>query len=54
MSDELIGYQEALDLTLAHISPLNSIEIPLNDSTNHRSASDVHAAVDSPSVNTSL
>ena len=54
MSDELIGYQEAIDLTLAHISPLNSIEIPLNDSTNHRSASDVHALVDSPSVNTSL
>jgi len=54
MSDELIGYQEAIDLTLAHISPLNSIEISLNDSTNHRSASDVHALVDSPSVDTSL
>ena len=54
MSDELIGYQEAIDLTLAHISPLNSIEILLNDSSNHRSASDVHAVVDSPSVNTSL
>ena len=54
MNDELIGYQEAIDLTLAHISPLNSIKLPLNDSTNHRSASDVHAVVDSPSVNTSL
>ncbi len=54
MSDELIGYQEAIDLTLAHISPLNSIEVLLNDSSNHLSASDVHAVVDSPSVNTSL
>ena len=53
MNDELIGYQDAIDLTLEHISPLSSIELPLNDSTNHRIASDVHAVVDSPSVNTS-
>jgi molybdopterin molybdotransferase len=54
MSDEIIGYQEAIDMTLAHISPLNPTVVPLYDSTNHRNTLDVHALVASPSVNTSL
>ncbi len=54
MSDELIGYQEALELTLARISSLNPTNIPLDNSVNLHSASDVHALVDSPSVDTSL
>ena len=54
MRNSFIGYREALELTLAQISSLNSINIPLYDCVNLHSASDVNALVDSPSVDTSL
>ena len=54
MSNGFIGYREALELTLAQISPLNPVNLSLYDSFHLHSASDVRALVDSPSVDTSL
>jgi molybdopterin molybdotransferase len=54
MSNGFIGYREALELTLTQISPLNAVNLSLYDSVHFHSASDVHALVDAPSVDTSL
>jgi molybdopterin molybdotransferase len=54
MRNELIGYQEALKLTLEHISPLAAEEISLVESTDYVLANDVYSLVDSPSIDASL
>jgi molybdopterin molybdotransferase len=54
MRNELIGYQEALKLTLEHITPLAVEEISLVESTDYVLANDVYSLVDSPSIDASL
>jgi molybdopterin molybdotransferase len=54
MRNELIGYQEALKLTLENITPLAVEEISLVESTDYVLANDVYSLVDSPSIDASL
>ncbi len=54
MQNELIGYQEALKLTLENITPLAAEEISLVESTDYVLANDVYSLVDSPSIDASL
>ena len=54
MRNELIGYQEALKLTLENITPLAVEEISLVESTDYVLADDVYSLVDSPSIDASL
>lgn len=49
-----IGLEEALRMTLDCIGPLSVEEVPLLDGLNRALAADVHARVDSPSVDASL
>jgi molybdopterin molybdotransferase len=49
-----IGLDEALQMTLESIDPLPVEEVPLLDGMNRALAADVHAKVDSPSVDASL
>lgn len=54
MHKENIGYDEALQKTLEHITPLDVIDQPLSDCLGYAAAEDVCASVDAPSVDTSL
>lgn len=54
MIEKLIGYDEALRLTLEGVSPLAGEMINLSDSTDYIAAEDLYSRVDSPSVNASL
>lgn len=54
MSKLEIGYEEALTLTLASISPIGVEFVPLAACTDRIVAEDLRALVDSPSVNASL
>ncbi len=49
-----MGLDEALHITLAHISPLAAEDVPLLDGLNRTLAADVYAKVDSPSIHASL
>jgi len=49
-----MGLDEALQITLAHISPLAAEDVPLLEGLNRALAADVHAKVDSPSIHASL
>ncbi|MBW2196003.1 MAG: molybdopterin molybdotransferase MoeA [Deltaproteobacteria bacterium] len=51
---DFIGFQEAFDLTIKSISPLDTSEIPLSESLGYVSSGDVSAKVDSPSANVSM
>jgi molybdopterin molybdotransferase len=48
-----LGLDEALALTLGHIGPLPSETVPLAESVDRVAAGDLHALVDSPSVDAS-
>jgi molybdopterin molybdotransferase len=54
MKKNLIGYREALQITLENIVPLKSEIVPLTECTDRVAARDLHALVDSPSVDASL
>ncbi|MFC1868695.1 gephyrin-like molybdotransferase Glp [Thermodesulfobacteriota bacterium] len=54
MITKLIGYGEALKLTLLGVSPLAGEMINLSEGTDYIAAEDLYARVDSPSVNASL
>lgn len=54
MKTELIGYPEALATTLATIQPLGKVTLPLFEGVDRVAAEDLHARVNSPSVNASL
>lgn len=54
MKNGLIGYSEAIAITLASITPLGTSTIPLFEAVDRIVAQDLHAMVDSPSVNASL
>jgi molybdopterin molybdotransferase len=54
MHKEYIGLDEALQKTLAHITPLDVIDQPLSDCLGYAAAENVCASVDAPSVDTSL
>lgn len=54
MARELIGYSEALALTLGNISSLETEDVELSDCQDRVAACDLLALVDSPSVNASL
>jgi molybdopterin molybdotransferase len=49
-----VGLEEALELTLKRIRPLNTEIVALSDSVDRVAAEDLHARVDSPSVDASL
>jgi molybdopterin molybdotransferase len=49
-----LGLQEALRLTLESIKPLSAETVSLVDSVGRIAASDLHALVDSPAIDTSL
>ncbi len=49
-----MGLDEALQMTLARISPLAAEDVPLLDGLNRALAADVYAKVDSPSIHASL
>jgi len=51
---DFIGFQEAFDLTIQSIHPLDTAEIPLSESLGFVSAGDIRAIVDSPSVDVSM
>ncbi len=51
---DFIGFQEAFDLTIKSVHPLDTSEIPLSDSLGFVSAGDVRAKVDSPSADVSM
>ena len=48
-----ISFDEALDLTLAHVSPIETEVLPLDQLTGKILSEDMVAKVDSPSVTTS-
>jgi len=54
MQKEYIGFDEALQKTLQHITQLDVIDLPLSDCVGYAVAEDVRASVDAPSVDTSL
>ncbi|MHB8799432.1 MAG: molybdopterin molybdotransferase MoeA [Thermoanaerobaculia bacterium] len=54
MTRELIGYPEALGLTLGHISSLDTETVGLSECQDRVAACDLRALVDSPSVDASL
>ena len=54
MSKQYIGYRKAYQKTLAHIRPLPTTELLIEDCEGYIAAEDVVARVDSPSVSTSL
>ena len=49
-----IGFEEALSLTLGRLSPLEALEIPVDEACGLVAAGDCRAVVDCPSVTTSL
>lgn len=51
---DFIGFQEAFDLTIQSIHPLDTAEIPLSESLGFVSAGDIRAIVDSPSADVSM
>ncbi|MFH0726354.1 MAG: gephyrin-like molybdotransferase Glp [Pseudomonadota bacterium] len=54
MKKELMGYAEALRLTLETISPLGSEQVPLSECTDRIIAEDLSALVHSPSIDASM
>ncbi|MGI9570845.1 MAG: molybdopterin molybdenumtransferase MoeA, partial [Desulfobulbia bacterium] len=50
----LIGFDEALRLTLKHIGPLSAEVVPLSFAVDRVVAVDITARVDSPSIHSSL
>lgn len=54
MKKVLMGYKEALQLTLETIFPLGTEEIPLSDCTDRIIAEDLYARVHSPSIDASM
>jgi len=54
MKNNLIGYSEAIRITLENIAPLENEIVPLTECTDRVVARDLHALVDSPSVDASL
>ena len=54
MPQSYIGFKQALELTLANVSSLTPEKRPLADGLAAVAAEDIYAAVDSPSVSTSL
>jgi molybdopterin molybdotransferase len=50
----LVGFQEALDMTLEMLAPLGPEAVPLEESVGRVTACAIAARVDSPSVNASL
>ncbi len=50
----LIGFEEALSLTLNHIQPLSAERVPLAVAVDRIVAADIRARVNSPSINGSL
>ena len=54
MKNKLIGYPEAIATTLAAIQPLGTVPMPLFEAVDHIVAEDLHAKVNSPSVDASL
>jgi molybdopterin molybdotransferase len=51
---QFIGFQTALERTLANIKPLEAVEMPLADSIGFISAEKLRARVDSPSADVSM
>ncbi len=49
-----VGYQEALEMTLGHLSPLSSETVPLEECVGRIVACEMIAQVDSPSVDASM
>lgn len=54
MKNKLIGYREAIAITLGAIHPLGTVTLPLYESVDRIAAEDLHARVDAPSVDASL
>ena len=54
MNHGFIGYPEALEKTLSHITPLTAGTLPFSECTDHVSGEDLCARVDAPSVDSSL
>jgi len=54
VTNRLISFQRALDLTLNRTSPLETIVIPVSESSDYIAADNVTAVVDSPSANVSM
>ncbi len=54
VTNRLISFQRALDLTLNRTSPLKAIVIPVSESSDYIAADNVTALVDSPSADVSM
>ena len=54
MNHGFIGYPEALEKTLSHITPLTARPLPFSECTDHVSGEDLCARVHAPSVDSSL
>jgi molybdopterin molybdotransferase len=54
MKKEMMGYEEALNITLETISPLNSERVELTECTGRIIAEDIYSPVYSPSVDASM
>ncbi len=52
--NQTIGFRTACQLTIDHIAPLAHVSMPVGDCVGYVSAEDVHADVDSPSINMSM
>lgn len=54
MNHGSIGYPEALEKTLSHLTPLAAGTLPFSECTDHVCGEDLYARVDAPSVDSSL
>ena len=54
MTRDYIGFQEALDLTLQHLSEIGTQRLPLADSSGLVAADRITAKIDSPSIDVSM